>query len=105
MVKKDVIAYGAFIGRRAARPQIVILLPQVRSLPLSLYISPLTDGHPSCMQEEKLNEAGVQELPPGFHLCQLPFADDIRTLGIGKTLTCVQREHSRCCHHHGIFAD
>jgi len=48
------------------------------------------------MQEEKLNEAGVQELPPGFHLCQLPFADDIRTLGIGKTLTGVQREPSRC---------
>jgi len=57
---------------------------------------PLTDGHLSCMQEEKLNEAGVQELPPGFHLCQLPFADDIRTLGIGKTLTGVQREPSRC---------
>ncbi|GAA5853409.1 hypothetical protein JCM5353_004719 [Sporobolomyces roseus] len=68
MVKKKLIAYGAFIGRRAGRPQIVILLPQ----------------------EEKLNEAGVQELPPGFHLCQLPFADDIRALNIGKTLSCVQ---------------
>ncbi|GAA5974908.1 hypothetical protein JCM5350_004498 [Sporobolomyces pararoseus] len=67
MVKKDVIAYASFIGRRAARPQIVVLLPQ----------------------EEKLNEAGVQVLPPGIHLCQLPFADDIRDLGIGRTLSCL----------------
>lgn len=29
MVAKDVIAYASFIGRRAARPQIVVLLPQV----------------------------------------------------------------------------
>ncbi|GAA5914205.1 uncharacterized protein JCM6883_000775 [Sporobolomyces salmoneus] len=68
MIEKDVIAYASFIGRRAARPQIVVLLPQA----------------------EKLNEAGVQVLPPGIHLCQLPFADDIRELGIGKTLSCHQ---------------
>ncbi|GAA6015830.1 hypothetical protein JCM11491_007201 [Sporobolomyces phaffii] len=68
MVKKDVVAYASFIGRRAARPQIVLLLPQ----------------------EEKLNDAGVQVLPPGIHLCQLPFADDIRDLGLGKTLSCIQ---------------
>ncbi|GAA5936364.1 uncharacterized protein JCM15063_001867 [Sporobolomyces koalae] len=77
MVKKDLIAICSFIGRRAARPQIVVLLPQ----------------------EEELNEAGVQVLPPGFHLCQLPFADDIRELGIGETLSCLQRDED------GDFAD
>ncbi|GAA6064690.1 hypothetical protein JCM10212_002408 [Sporobolomyces blumeae] len=68
MVKKQVIGYGAFIGRRAAKPQVVVLIPQ----------------------KEQLNEAGVQILPPGLHLCQLPFADDIRALDIGQTLTCFQ---------------
>ena len=29
-------------------------------------------------------------MPPGIHLCQLPFADDIRALGIGKTLSCLR---------------
>ena len=31
---------------------------------------------------------GSQIRPPGFHLIQLAFADDVRALGIEKTIPC-----------------
>ncbi|GAA6056456.1 hypothetical protein JCM3770_007477 [Rhodotorula araucariae] len=65
MLKKDVIGYASFIPRTISKPQVVILLPQ----------------------EEKLNAVGVQVTPPGIHLCQLPFADDMRDLGVDSTYT------------------
>ncbi|BGP41099.1 ATP-dependent DNA helicase II subunit 1 [Rhodotorula kratochvilovae] len=65
MIKKDVIGYASFIPRTISKPQVVILLPQ----------------------EEKLNAVGVQVAPPGIHLCQLPFADDMRDLGVDSTYT------------------
>ncbi|GAA5875181.1 hypothetical protein JCM1840_007274 [Sporobolomyces johnsonii] len=65
MIKKDVIGYASFIARTISRPQVVILLPQA----------------------EELNKNGVQVRPPGIHICQLPFADDIRGLGFTRTTT------------------
>ncbi|TNY22223.1 SPOC like C-terminal domain-containing protein [Rhodotorula diobovata] len=65
MVKKDVVGYASFIPRTTSKPQVVLLLPQA----------------------EKLSPAGVQVAPPGIHLCQLPFADDMRELGVDMTQT------------------
>ncbi|GAA5955966.1 hypothetical protein JCM21900_002633 [Sporobolomyces salmonicolor] len=65
MLKKDVIGYASLIARTISRPQVVILLPQA----------------------EELNKNGVQVRPPGIHVCQLPFADDIRGLGFTRTTT------------------
>ncbi|GAA5939116.1 hypothetical protein JCM1841_003359 [Sporobolomyces salmonicolor] len=65
MLKKDVIGYASLIARTISRPQVVILLPQA----------------------EELNKNGVQVRPPGIHICQLPFADDIRGLGFTRTTT------------------
>lgn len=42
---------------------------------------------PLLPQAEKLSDAGVQVAPPGIHLVQLPFADDMRELGVDSTLT------------------
>ncbi|KAM0754970.1 Ku DNA-binding complex, Ku70 subunit [Meredithblackwellia eburnea MCA 4105] len=60
MVDKKKIAIASFLPRVSARPQMVILFPQ----------------------EEKLNEYGMAICPPGIHVCQLPFADDIRHLAL-----------------------
>ncbi|GAA5847451.1 hypothetical protein JCM9279_000488 [Rhodotorula babjevae] len=65
MVSKDVVGYASFIPRTTSKPQVVLLLPQA----------------------EKLSDAGVQVAPPGIHLVQLPFADDMRELGVDSTLT------------------
>lgn len=43
------------------------------------------------VQEEKLSETGVALIPGGIHLCQLPFADDLRELGLSSTLSVVHR--------------
>lgn len=39
-------------------------------------------------QEEQLDDNGQQSEPPGFHLLQLAFADDIRDKGIKQTKFC-----------------
>lgn len=43
------------------------------------------------IQAEKLNSAGVQIEPPGIHLCQLPFADDIRELGVEPGVSVIRK--------------
>ncbi|GAA5947435.1 hypothetical protein JCM10213_008165 [Rhodosporidiobolus nylandii] len=65
MLKKDVIGLGSFIPRTTGKPQVVLLIPQ----------------------DEELNSAGVPIDPAGMHICQLPYADDIRDLGIEQTVT------------------
>ncbi|GJN91425.1 hypothetical protein Rhopal_004446-T1 [Rhodotorula paludigena] len=69
MVKKDVVGFASFIARTISKPQVVLLLPQA----------------------EKLNSAGVQVEPPGIHLCQLPFADDIRELGVEPGVSVIRK--------------
>ncbi|POY71002.1 ATP-dependent DNA helicase 2 subunit 1 [Rhodotorula taiwanensis] len=69
MLKKEVVGFASFLPRTNARPQVVLLLPQ----------------------EEKLSETGVALIPGGIHLCQLPFADDLRELGLSSTLSVVHR--------------
>lgn len=68
MARKEKIAIGFFLARVSSRPQMVALIPQV----------------------EKIDEhSGVQILPPGIHLCQLPYADDIRSHGLSSTKSIV----------------
>ncbi|GAA5988311.1 hypothetical protein JCM10908_002158 [Rhodotorula pacifica] len=67
MLKKEVVGFASFLARSNSRPQVVLLLPQ----------------------EEKLSENGVTLVPGGIHLCQLPFADDIRALDLSTTLSVV----------------
>ncbi|BGP33089.1 ATP-dependent DNA helicase II subunit 1 [Rhodotorula toruloides] len=69
MIKKDVIGYASFIPRTISRPQVVILIAQA----------------------EKLNAAGVAIEPNGIHVCQLPFADDIRDIAIDSTISVVHK--------------
>ncbi|CEQ43197.1 SPOSA6832_05100, partial [Sporobolomyces salmonicolor] len=94
MLKKDVIGYASLIARTISRPQVVILLPQVclqrspapRSAQTSATATSLLTI-PKSPQAEELNKNGVQVRPPGIHICQLPFADDIRGLGFTRTTT------------------
>ncbi|GAA6040072.1 hypothetical protein JCM8097_004767 [Rhodosporidiobolus ruineniae] len=65
MLKKEVVAYASFIARTSSKPQVVILVPQA----------------------EELNSAGVAVTPPGIHICQLPFADDVRDLNLDSTVS------------------
>ncbi|GAA5867392.1 hypothetical protein JCM8547_003331 [Rhodosporidiobolus lusitaniae] len=65
MIKKNVIGYASMVARTSSKPQVVVLIPQ----------------------EEKLNSAGVAVTPPGIHICQLPFADDIRDHGLESTVS------------------
>ncbi|GAA5993494.1 hypothetical protein JCM11641_000840 [Rhodosporidiobolus odoratus] len=65
MLKKDVVGLASFVPRTTGKPQVVVLIPQ----------------------EEQLNSAGVATAPPGIHICQLPFADDIRDHGLEMTVS------------------
>ncbi|GAA5919379.1 hypothetical protein JCM6882_004543 [Rhodosporidiobolus microsporus] len=67
MLKKDVIGYASFVARTSGKPQVVILIPQ----------------------EERLNSAGVADVPPGIHVCQLPFADDVREINLDSTISVI----------------
>ncbi|KAK4703670.1 ATP-dependent DNA helicase 2 subunit 1, partial [Phenoliferia sp. Uapishka_3] len=60
MVEKDKIGFGSLLMRVGGRPQMVVMIPQ----------------------QEALDANGMQMTPPGIHLCQLPFADDVRPVGI-----------------------
>ena len=39
------------------------------------------------LQKEVLDEDGSQLIPPGFHVIQLPFADDLRSLKLSAPPT------------------
>ncbi|GAA6005858.1 hypothetical protein JCM10207_007252 [Rhodosporidiobolus poonsookiae] len=65
MLKKDLVGYASFLARATGKPQVVLLLPQA----------------------EELNSAGVAIRPPGIHLCQLPFVDDMRDVALDSTVT------------------
>ncbi|GAA5824381.1 hypothetical protein JCM11251_000398 [Rhodosporidiobolus azoricus] len=65
MIKKDVIGFASFVARTSSKPQVVLLIPQ----------------------EEHLNSAGVADIPPGIHVCQLPFADDVREVNLDSTVS------------------
>jgi ATP-dependent DNA helicase 2 subunit 1 len=67
MVKRDVIGYAVLLARKSARPQICVLLAQ----------------------KEQLNNSGHQERAAGLHVIQLPFADDIREIGITSTVSAI----------------
>ncbi|KAL8286530.1 hypothetical protein RQP46_004547 [Phenoliferia psychrophenolica] len=60
MLDKDKIGFGVLLPRVSSKPQMVVLIPQ----------------------PEEMNEYGQQTFPPGIHLSQLPFADDMRPLNI-----------------------
>lgn len=69
MIKKEVIGYAVLLARKSARPQICILIPQM----------------------EQLDRTGHQDRAAGLHVIQLPFADDIREIGITSTISAVVR--------------
>ena len=75
MIKKKKIGLVLALLRRNSSPVFCALLPQVSNF---LYC-----GHVilTYLQEEKEDETGWTE-PAGFHLIQLPFADDIRSAPI-----------------------
>eukprot|EP00127_Corallochytrium_limacisporum_P005889 Clim_evm34s214 gene=Clim_evmTU34s214 len=58
MLKKSVMGVCLFVPRWTGVPRFVALVPQ----------------------QEVRNENGNQEMPPGFHIIQMPYADDIRDL-------------------------
>ncbi len=68
MDRKGKVGFGFFIARKLARPQMVVLIAQ---------------------REKLADDSGVQLLPPGIHLCQLPFKDDIRNHGLSSTVSIV----------------
>ncbi|KAI5476030.1 ATP-dependent DNA helicase 2 subunit 1 [Pseudohyphozyma bogoriensis] len=70
MDRKDVIGFGVFLARAASKPQIVVLIPQV----------------------ETLTDSGLTADPPGIHICQLPFADDVRALNIDSMDSVYERD-------------
>lgn len=63
MVELDVIGYAALLPRTSGHHRICVMLPQ----------------------EEKRNEKGLMTQGSGIHLIQLPFADELRELGIDET--------------------
>ena len=68
MDRKGVVGFGFFIARKLSRPQMVVLIAQ---------------------REKVADDSGVQLLPPGIQLCQLPFKDDIRSHGLSSTVSIV----------------
>jgi len=68
MDRKGKVGFGFFIARKLARPQMVVMIAQ---------------------REELAEDSGVQLLPPGIHICQLPFKDDIRSHGLTSTVSIV----------------
>jgi ATP-dependent DNA helicase 2 subunit 1 len=66
MIKKDKMGLGLFLPRKTSPPVFVHILAQA---------------------EER--EGGRQIKPPGFHLVQLPFADNMRPPAIDSTISCV----------------
>lgn len=85
MVEKDVVGFGFFIRASNARPVIVLLLAQVCIDPMKFREGLLISHIHGIQQEEYRNALHVQERPPGIHLIQLPFADDVRALGVEST--------------------
>ena len=76
MLKKDVIGLGVLIARSNSSPQLVYMLPQVRS-------HALMKGQQGSLlfrskAETRDEETDVQIDPPCIWLVQIPFADDIR---------------------------
>ena len=79
MLKKNKAALCVFLPRSSSRPQIVTLLAQVR-----INISCASSADANDLQAEVLDAMGHQVTPPGMHLCQLPFADDVRKIDVEK---------------------
>lgn len=94
MIKKDVIGYASFIARTISRPQVVILIPQAsrnfHGSAATFKVS-LTLAWMFGAQAEKLNAAGVAYQPNGIHVCQLPFADDIRDIAVDSTISVLRK--------------
>jgi ATP-dependent DNA helicase 2 subunit 1 len=74
MIKKDKMGVGLFLPRKTSPPVFVHILAQA---------------------EER--EGGRQIKPPGFHLIQLPFADNLRPPGIDSTVSCVADPNCTWC--------
>lgn len=93
MLKKQVIGYGVLVSRSNSKPQIVILIPQVHPyrcfLSGDFAVETLTRSAFSAEQEEELID-GVRVSSAGIHLCQLPYADDIREHGLTSTLSIIE---------------
>lgn len=82
MLNKNKIGFGVLLARANARPQMVVMIPQVRICAPPSMRTVLMSVILLLTQDEELNEFGMQVTAPGIHLCQLPFADDIRPLNI-----------------------
>ncbi|ORY89587.1 SPOC like C-terminal domain-containing protein [Leucosporidium creatinivorum] len=67
MLKKKVVGYGVLVSRSNSKPQVVLLIPQ----------------------EEELID-GVRISSAGIHLCQLPYADDVREHGLTSSLSIIE---------------
>lgn len=94
MIKKDVIGYASFIARTISRPQVVILIPQASHRFLAsatTFKFSLTLAWMVGAQAEKLHAAGVAYQPNGIHVCQLPFADDIRDIAVDSTISVLRK--------------
>lgn len=94
MQKKDKIGLGVFLPRKNSTPQLVAILPQVRRCTQDAPISGLAPSSPIGLQLEAYDELGVQETPSGMHLCQMPWADEIRPSHVDSTLGIVQEGRS-----------
>ncbi|KAK4054319.1 ATP-dependent DNA helicase II subunit 1 [Microbotryomycetes sp. JL221] len=68
MIRKDVVGYAVLLARVISRPQICLLMAQ----------------------EEEMRADGTQAKPAGIHVIQLPFADDLRELGLESTNSVIQ---------------
>lgn len=88
MVAKDVIGYAVMLARVSARPQICVLLAQVSRSRLA-FIAASADAVNRLQKEELDETTGHQTKAPGIHVCQLPFADDMREIGLTSTLSAV----------------
>lgn len=75
---RDKIAICRFVPRRNAAPRIVALLPEVRSCENAEWVGrnwPIMQR--VALQKGQIDKDG-DEVPYGFHVIYMPFADDIR---------------------------
>lgn len=82
MLSKNIIGLGVLIARVNSTPQIVYLLPQVRSICSQLQCNACLLNFsyfvPSIQAEVRDEETDVQIDPPCIWVIQVPYADDIR---------------------------
>ena len=70
MLEKNKIGLGVLVPRTNSTPTHVLIIPQAEKT---------ENDDPQAKQTE----------PPGFHLIQLAFADDIRSINIASSVPCV----------------